>query len=354
MDEILKKLLKDKVLTEETMEAIKKSFQDALAEARRDQEKKVRKELAAQYESDKKRIHAAMEQFLEQEMNRHVAELREGVEEVNRLKQTYAKKTVALKEVAQKYVKDRIATMEKVIEETLKKELDELHESEVVNRKAYLKAINDKVAVLEGERQKFRQKAAAVLENIINVQVSKTLDELREDIAEAKRRNFGREIFESFYTTFRRQFFDSRKEIQGVVKDLKEARAETAKIKAAAKKALSEAKAKAELEAAARKKLEESVTRKEKLAKLLEGLTGTAREQMKTLLEASKTADLEKNFKKFLPEVRTRKAQVAPKKLQETASKVLELATGRPLVEAKKVQRDDDITEIRRLAGVKK
>lgn len=353
MDEILKKLLKDKVLNEETMEAIKKSFQKTLDEARVDVEKKVRAELAEQYESDKANIYTAMEKFLEQELAQHVAELREGVESVNKLKLDYAKKSASLKEAAQKYVRDRIRMMEAVIDRVLKKELKELHESEVTNRKAYLKAINDKTAVLEAERVKFREKGAAVLENIINVQVRKTMDELREDIKAAKQQNFGRELFEAFYTTFRRQFFDSRKEFQGLVKDLKEARAETTAVKAKARKALNEAKSRVALAEAARKKVEEAVTRKAKIAKLLEGLSGQSQSQMRTLLEATKTADLEKAFKKFLPEVAVRKTQdPKAKKLAET---VVELKTGgkTPLVESK-TQDDDEIVEISRRAGVQK
>jgi len=354
MDEILKKLLKDKVLNEETMEAIKKSFQQSLTEARSELEKKVRSELAEQYESDKANIYKAMEQFLEQELAQHVAELREGVESVNKLKHAYAKKSASLKEAAQKYVRDRLRTMEAVIDRVLKKELKELHESEVTNRKAYLKAINDKTAILEAERQKFRQKGAAVLENIINVQVRKTMDELREDIKAAKQQNFGRELYEAFFTTFRRQFFDSRKEFQGVMKELKEARAETAQVRAKARKVLAEAKSRVELAEAARKKVEEAVTRKSKIAKLLEGLAGPAQSQMRTLLEATKTADLEKAFKKFLPEVAVRKAQdPKAKKLAET---VVELKTGgnTPLVESRRTRDDDEIVEISRRAGVTK
>lgn len=354
MDEILKKLLKDKVLSEDNMEAIKKSFQASLLEARAEVEKKVRSELAEQYEADKANIYKAMEQFLEQELAQHVAELREGVESVNKLKHTYATKAAALKEAAQKYVRDRLRMMEAVIDRVLKKELKELHESEVTNRKAYLKAINDKTAILETERQKFRQKGAAVLENIINVQVRKTMDELREDIKAAKQQNFGRELFESFYTTFRRQFFNSRKEFQGLVKELKEARAETTQVKAKARKALSEAKSRVDLAEAARKKVEEAVTRKTKIAKLLEGLRGQSHAQMKALLEATKTADLEKAFKKFLPEVAVKKAQ--DPKTRKLAETVVELKTGgnTPLVEAKKTQDDDEIVEISRRAGVKK
>ena len=65
----------------------------------------------------------------------------------------------------------------------------------------------------------------------MNVQVQGTLDELREDIKAARQADFCREMFESFQTTFRRQFFDSSKEFRAVVEQLKEAKAETDSVK---------------------------------------------------------------------------------------------------------------------------
>ena len=357
MDEVLKKLLKDKVLSEETMNSIKDRFTANLAEARVEIEKKVRAELAEQYETDKKAMHLALEQFLEQELSNHVSEIKEGVEQINKMKLDLAKKTSAVKESAKKYVKDRLAVIEQVVGRVLQKEIKELHESEVTNRKAYLKAINDKSAVLESERLKFRDKAAAVLENIINVHVQKSLDDLKEDIKAAKQQDFGRELYEAFMTTFRRQFFDSNKEFKAVVADLKEARAETAKVKNQAKKALTEAKKRVDLAEAGRKKIEEATVRRTKMEKLLSGLSGSSREQMKTLLEASNTADLEKTFKKFLPEVSTAKKtnDLKAKKITETA---LVLKTGGNMLTEDKndtdAKDDEEIQSIRRAAGFKK
>lgn len=357
MDEVLKKLLKDKVLSEETMSAIKDRFTANLAEARVEIEKKVRAELAEQYETDKKAMHLALEQFLEQELSNHVVEIKEGVEAINKMKLDLAKKTSAVKESAKKYVKDRLAVIEQVVGRVLQKEIKELHESEVTNRKAYLKAINEKSAVLESERLKFRDKAAAVLENIINVHVQKSLDDLKEDIKAAKQQDFGRELYEAFMTTFRRQFFDSNKEFKAVVGELKEARAETLKVKKQATKALTEAKNRVQLAEAGRKKIEEAAVRRTKMEKLLSGLSGASREQMKTLLEASNTTDLEKTFKKFLPEVTTAKKSTQDRKTEKVTETALVLKTGNVLVEEKNdtnAKDEEEIQSIRRAAGIKK
>lgn len=354
MDEVLKKLLNEKVLNEDTAKAIKGAFQTALNEAKAEQEAAIRAELAKQYENDKQAMQEALGKFLEQELKEHVAEFRDGVEEVNKIKAQYAKKTAQVKESAQKYVQSRLGAMEQAIEAIIKKEVSELHESEVANRRAYLKAINEKTAELEAEKAKFRKKAAAVLEHIINVKVSSTLDELKEDIQAARKADFGRELFESFYTTFRRQFFNSNQEFRAVTKRLKEAEQKAQSMESLAKKKISEAEKKAQTAEAARKKLEESVARKQKMDRLLSGLSGQARIQMKTILESSKTKDLDANFKKFIPEVlkETKKTKAAPKK-NKLAEAVVELRTGgneRAITEADAAD-DDEIIDIRRRAG---
>ncbi len=357
MDHILKKLLESEVFTSETREKVGTAFNELLEEAKAEQEKRIRAELAERYAKDKKSIHAALETFLEQELAGHINEFRNGVEEVNKLKGEYASKIVAVQEQAKKYVANRITSIEKVFEGVLNNELQELHESEKVNRRAYLRASTEAKAGAESDRKTFKTKAAAVLENIVNVQIQGALDELREDIHAAREADFGREVFESFYTTFRRQFFDSSKEFKTLTTQLKESQQKLQTVKASAIRQIKEARAKAIKSEVGRKRVEESVARARKMAKLLEGLGGTKRAKMKTLLEASKTADLGKTYKRFLPEILSEGKVDAPRKqrLEET---VVELKTGgqrtkKELREDLRTAADDDeIAEIRRLSGI--
>lgn len=354
MDDILKKMVKDKVLTEETKEAISAAFRKSLDEAKSAQEQAIRSELAEQYEKDKSAIHAAFEAFLEQELREHVSELRDGVEEINNMKLEYANKITQVKEAAQSYVKKRLGAIEKVVESIIKREISELHESEVTNRRAYVNAINEKTAELESDRQKFRKTAAAVLENIINVQVNTTLTELREDIQAAREDKFGRELYEAFMHTFRRQFFNSSAEFKKVAGALQEARKELKTVQAKSKKAIAEAQERATAAERTKAKLEESVARREKMTKLLSGLNGDARSKMKTILEASKTADLEKTFRKFVPAVlkETKGGKPTTAKKDRLEEAVIELKTGgQPSVVTESDDEDDEILDIKRRAG---
>lgn len=352
MDPILKKILSNEVFSEDTKKEITKAFEGAVAEAKVVQEKALRKELSERYEQDKKAIHTALEQYLEQELSEHVKEFRQSVVEVEAMKKEYADKIHAVKTEAQKYVANRLGAVEKVIESILAKELSEIHEDEKANRRAYLKAITEVKATAKTERDAFRQKAAAVLENIVNVQVEGTLTELREDIKAAREADFGREIFESMYSSFRAQFFNSNKEFRKLMTQRDHAVKEAKRIQKVAKEKVTEAKKHAKVATLHAQKVTEAHQRAKKLSGLLGRLKGPARDKMRSILEVTATDKLERTYKKFLPELlaESKKApeQRRQRKIDEAA---LEIRTGgrEPLVETSDY--DDEIANIKRLAG---
>ena len=344
------------VLDDATKERLTATFTKVLDEAKVEQEKGLRAEMSERYAQEKKAIHAALEQFLEQELAGAVADFKGGIEEVDTMKMSLAEKQVAVKEQARAYVAQRLGAIEQVIENILAKELGELHESEKVNRRAYLNAITEAKAKAEADQEAFREKAAAVLENIVNVQVQGTLDELREDIKAARQADFGREIYESFMTTFRRQFFDSSKEFRAVTEKLAEAQAETKAVKAKAGKMVKEARERAAAAEGKANKIQESVVRTRAINKMLKPLNGATREKMQHILEATATDKLATTYRKFLPEMlneaKRSTAKTRSRKIEET---VVELKTGgqTTLNESKATSEDDDeIVEIQRLAGM--
>lgn len=360
MTKTIEDILKELPLDESVKTSLKATWTAALADARVAQEANIKEALSTRYDNDIEKMHEAFGTFLEERIKPHVEELQEGVASVDAMKQAYAAKTAKIKEAAETYVKRRMGALEKVIEAHIRKELAELHEDVVANRRAALNAITEKTAELERERQQFRAKAAKVIENIINVKVPAQLDELREDIMAARQDNFGREMFEAFQTMFRRQFFNTSGEFKKLVNENK-ALAESEKatrIKAA--KAVKESREEALASKQALNKLTENVSRQQTMARLLQPLTGTARVQMKALLEATKTDKLEATFSKALPQLaRESKAPVRSQKpLTETkAPKVqqVEFRSGGTNVNesADYDEFDDELSNLRRLAGNK-
>jgi hypothetical protein len=344
------------VLNEETRAKLTKTFRNILDEAKVEQEKSIRAEMSERYAKDKKAIHSALEQFLEQELSGAVADFKSGIDEVDALKKQYTDKTVAVTTEAKKYVAARLGAIEKVIEGILRRELTELHESEKTNRRAYLNAITESKAKGEADYERFRAKGAAVLEHIVNTLVQGTLDELREDIKAAREADFGREMYETMYTTFRRQFFDSNKEFRALVDKVKVAEATSTAIKGKARAAVKEARERAQAAEGKAKRIQESVVRTRTINKMLSGLQGLTREKMKHLLEAAQTQNLPRTYRKFLPELlneaKKGKNQTRRKKIEE---RVIELRTGgaKPLNEVNApTEIDDEIVDIKRLAGM--
>jgi hypothetical protein len=345
------------VLDDTTKGRIATTFAKVLDEAKVEQEKALRVEMSERYAQEKKAIYSALEQFLEQELSTAVADFKQGIDEVDTMKKQYADKTVAVKEQARAYVATRLGAIDKVIEGILKRELSELHESEKVNRRAYLNAITESKAKAETDHNAFRTKAAAVLENIVNVQVQGTLDELRGDIKAARESDFGREIYETFMTTFRRQFFDSSKEFQVVTKQLAEAKATAQATKVKAGKLVKEARIRTKAAEGKTKRIEETVIRARAISKMLKPLSGQTHAKMKHILEATSTEKLAVTYKKLLPEMlneaKRSTTKTRQRKIEET---VVELKTGgrkTSLTENKAVtEDDDDIVDIKRLAGL--
>ncbi len=360
MEHILKNLLKNEVFNDETRKAVGEAFKVALDEAKAEQEKAVRAELAERFEQEKKQIHAALEQFLEAELSDHIAEFRNGVEEVNKLKSDYADKTIAVKEQAQNYVRTRLVAVEKVIEQVLSREITDLHESEKANRRAYLKAIGEAKAQAQADREAFRDKGASVLEQIINVKFAGQLEELREDIKAAREADFGRELFEAYLPLFRRQFFNANAEFKALTTKLEESQKRLNKVQTIAKKKVIEATERAKKAELAKTRIEESTARRAVIGKMLEGLSGKKRDKMRIVLEASKTKNLKKTYKRFLPEVLTEdRTSVSTRKKQKIEEAVLELKTGgqrsrKQITEEAPVVDDDilEITDIKRRAGI--
>ena len=355
MEEILKKLLSSEVFTDGTREKVIEAFTEQLEQAKTEQEKAVRAELAERYEKDKKAIHAALEQYLDLRLTEHVKEFRSGVEEVSTLKSQYADKIVQVTEKAQDYVGQRLGAVEKVIEGVLQKELSEIHESEKTNRRAYLNAITEVRAKAAEERDAFRKKAAAVLENIINVQVQSKLDTLQEDIRAAREADFGREMYETMYTTFRRQFFNSSKEFKKLVGSLRKAKTELAEVQKVTTKRVKEAEGRAKAAEINSKRVQESVQRARTIGKMLSGLSGVSREKMKIILEATKTEGLRKAYKRVLPEILTENKKATPtSKKQKLEDTVVELQTGgrESVTEGETDEFDEEIAEIVSRAGI--
>lgn len=352
MDEALKQIFENEVLTEETKKAIAEAFKKTLDEARSDVEKAVRAEYAERYERDKVKIAEAAGKFVESRTEEELAEMQATLEEVKEQKVKYVEAQAAIKEQAKAFVAKKLAIFNEMAKRAFDREIAELHEEMQQNRKVLLQKMAENDAKAQSEREAFRKKAAGVLEHIIKVKMEKEFEALREDIRKAKENDFGRRIFEAFYAECRRSFFNSSAEHKALLKKISEQEAAHRKSLGEAKAKLDKALAESASARSEARKVTESAKRATKMGRLLESVpAGNAREKMKLILEATKTDNLDETFKKYAQRVLAEsvKPQARPSRPAQ-----MEVRTGGTTLTESADDDDQEIVAIRSRAGIGK
>lgn len=241
MDEILKKLLESDVLSEETKAEVQEQFKAAvdtmLAEERQKLEVEIRSQLTEQFVQAREELAESVDAKVEEFLNKEFDELKEDINKFRDLEVEYAEKLVEEKE---------------------------------------------KLAQMLGEQlNQLVDKIDAFLE----VRLDEEIAELKEDIDQVKKLEFGRKIFEAVEAEFK----SFRKaDLEVVEQDLAEAKD---KLADAEKKIY-------EME---QERLAEARTAK--MEEVLSPLSGTAREQMKIILSNVATEKLEEAYKIYIGRV---------------------------------------------------
>lgn len=354
MDEMLAKLLSNDMFSEETKKELADAFRQSLEEAKLEQEKNLREEFANRYDTDKEKMAEAIQQYVDQKNEAEMTEFYADWKGINEQRMKYVNAQVTLKEHARAAIAQRLQVFEKAMKRALMKETKELHEELKINRTAAVRAITEAKAQAEADRQAFRTKGAKVLEHILQVQFDSKLRAMKEDIDKAKQNDFGSRIFEAFMGEARRLFFNSNKEIRGLLKQMNEQQHAFAAVKAELETKLNEAANAAHSAINENRQIKESAIRHSKMGKLLNTVpAGIARERMKTLLEASSVKDMERNFQKYASEILTETApnrNRKPVELTEHAALSMRNGNGRQAVTED--GDEEEFKQLRALAGI--
>lgn len=354
MANIFDQLKTSGVLTDDTIKQVKEAFDSEIENAKVEIEASIREDYSKRYEEDKNKMAELAEQWIDQIVEPHLTELSEGIDQVNAFKMKLSQARTNLEENASEQVAAEIARVDEYIQEQVDTHIKGLYEQVQDMNKAYAK----QKAMLESkavqEREQLKEKAAAVIDDIINVQIDSLLSGLEKEIRESEKKQFGMEMFEAFRNTFLLQFFDSNAEIKKVMESYKKLeesfedhKAKSQEQIAEAQKAASEANGKYE-------KVMEAVSRSKIMKKVMEGLNETQRKTIAPLLEGVRTEKLEETAtrykKNMLKEATNPKARKS-KKIEEAA---FELRTGSPRVTVSESQDndfDDEIAEIQIRSG---
>lgn len=240
MDELLKKLLESQVLSEDTKtqleEAIATQMADVIKEAKEAATTEAKLEMAEQWLEARDALIEALDMKVTELLVAEVEELKEDIAAFRDLEVEAAEKlTEAKLELA----------------ETVKADMKEL---------------------------------VGQLDTFLTLQIDEEFAELKTDIMEAKKLDFGRRVFESFMDEYQVKFVS---EDQTHVK-LAEAEAKLQVVEAKLNEAT-----------ATKAKMERTI----KLEGLLEPLSGHQRSLMETILANVETKELEKAYGKFIGRV---------------------------------------------------
>lgn len=279
MNELLKKLLAAEVLTEETRSELETAFasqlDEAMKSAKADAHATVTAELNEAWLTERDTLIEAVDSKVTEAMLTELNELRE---DIARFRDLEAESAIKLVE----------AKSEMAIQ--LKSEIAQLIEK---------------------------------VDNFLEFRIATEMEELREDIAEAKKNEFGKKIFESFVSEFKTHYADD---------DSTEAKLNESELRLQDTiHALEEAEKKAA-------KLERSI----KLEKVLTPLTGKTREVMEAILKSVDTSMLEESYKAYVGRVLKGTAQPEVQ-TSEKENKVL--AEGKTVVLQGSVKTGDDQTQ---------
>jgi len=296
MDEILQKLVSSELLSEETKAEITKVFSESVeaykAQLSEEIGLQVRAELAEQWVKDKEALVESMDSFITVQLASEIKELKEDVESFRDLEVEYSAKLVEEKHA---------------MAAQLGEELDQLVDK---------------------------------IDAFLEIRLSEEIEELKEDLEEARQNTFGRKVFEAFVGEFGKSFIDESS-VMG-------------------KLAVTEQKLRE-----AEKKLEEQATaasvaaRQQKMAEILAPLSGSKREQMELILKNVETDKLQESFNKFVGRILKEDAPENKTLVESTEDKTVDsttVVTGEtaPVITEGKhdAEKEARIARLRKLASV--
>lgn len=378
MLDFVKQLLENNVISEETQSEIENAWQQRVQENREQVTEELREsitatlreEFAQKYEHDKTAMVEAVENMLADRLQAELAEFAEDRQGLIEARANYLKKmkqdTEAMesfllqnlqKEIAElhedrKTVASNMAKLESFIVDALAKEIAEFHSDKKDLAETKVRLIKESREKFEALRKGFITKSARVVESAITNGLTREMTQLKEDIEEARRNDFGRRIFESFASEYAASHLNERSETAKLMKAVQQKEAELQQ----AAKIVAESKRLVESKEAELKIARDLAHRKEIMGELLGPLAGDKRQVMRELLESVQTDRLYSAFDKYLPAVmdggQPKKREAILEGKEPTSTK--EVITGnKQATTIGGEEKTAEIFDIRRLAGLK-
>lgn len=343
-----KSISESKVLDENSKKALQEEMTSRLKDAETAIREEVKAEYAARYQQDMEELVEAVDNFLDESVNKEYTDFYNDKREVikERAKLTQARHEA--KKVYEQKLQDHMKLLEGHIQKQLAKEIKELYEDKKLveaekievakklheTKKLYKRQLaercnmlekfvwdqlskemtdfyKDKKALVEkraemiekGEkalneaRKTFITKAAGLVEATLENTLKNEMRELKEDIKVSNQNRFGRKLFEAFASEFMTTHLADNTQSKKLMIESQKTQEELAN----AMNLLKQQKDLLERQNRKVKMLEESSKRNEVLNTLLSPLNKEKKRVMEEMLENTKTERLEEQFNYLLP-----------------------------------------------------
>ena len=240
---------------------------------------------------------------------------------------------------------ENFSKLEGFIVEALSKEIADFYEDKkdlAETKVRLIKEAKEQFAVLKG---KFVKQSAALVESVVTKGLTKEIGQLKEDIDQARKNDFGRKIFEAFTTEYQHSLLNEKSETSKLLRVV----AEKEKQLAEAQAVISEKQALVESTQQQVARATANAARKEVMGELLNPLSKDQREIMSELLESVQTSKLRSSYDKYLPSVLNGGAPEKKKALVEAK----EITGNKENHSISSAKSQGEVIDIRRLAGLK-
>lgn len=363
MLDALKSLFENNVISEEIKADIETAWATRIQENRDQVTAQLREEFAQKYDHDKSVMVEAVDKMI---TDRLAFEIQEFTEDRKGLAEAKARYVVAIREHSD--------TLQNFMLETLSKEINELYEDQKLLAENFSKLegfivsalakeiadfYNDKKDLAEAKvrlvkeakdqfaqlKSKFVKHSAGLVEQIVTTNLSKEIDQLKDDIDRSRENDFGRRMFEAFTSEYQHSLLNEKSETSKLLKVVAEK--ETAL--AEARQVLVKAQQIIENKDLAISRAKDLAERKEIMNELLGPLAKDQRSIMGELLESVQTGKLRVNYDKYLPAVLSGKTPERRKALVEGK----EITGNKETQSISSAKGQGEVIDIRRLAGLK-
>lgn len=362
MLEALNKLFENNVISGEIKESIEQAWDRKILENREQVSQQLREEFAQKYEHDKATMVEAVDRMITDQLRSEIDEFADDRKQLAEMKVKYAKKISESANVMKTFVTRQLASevkelhedqmqmagkfgvLENFIVEALAQEITEFYKDKQDLAETKVKLLREGRKEIKKVKEQFVQRAAVMVENVVNKGLRSEITSLKEDIESARRQEFGRKLFEAFAAEYQTSYLNEKSETAKLLKviDLKDqAMQEAAKAVLSAEKILESKQAEIRM-------LKESQQRKEIMSELLAPLNKEQRSIMGELMESVKTSKLNESFEKYLPAVIAGKA---PQKRQALVE-AKEITGNKNSTTTRSSETESNIIDIRRLAGL--